>query len=307
MSNKQTTKLLCLLGAATMFTLTAAVQADTARIPWSGNKHIYQRFDQSITWDSAQGNCQAKGANLVTVTSAGENGFVKALAPNGPFWIGASDASVEGRFSWVTGEKWAYEKWYSGNSDTADYVSLSAWSWELGWNLKTLTDGAGYICEWSVNNYIDLASVPDLNGNGIPEMAALYVDYVTGRHTVKITDPKTDKVISTLHFKNDLKPPQGLVVLKDINGNKVPEIGVLYIEFGQPSVGIKDAKNDSAFLNTLHFLDTNFNPKAISLYPDINHNGYPEISVLGVFKTNNTLKAETRDSQTGAVLNDTKF
>ncbi|SJM92035.1 hypothetical protein CRENPOLYSF2_2510001 [Crenothrix polyspora] len=132
------------------------------------------------------------------------------------------------------------------------------------------------------------------------------MDYISGKHTVKIRDPKTDKVINTLYFKAGFtQPPQGLVVLKDINGNRVPEIGVLYTEFGQPSVGIKDAKNDKVLLDTLRFLDANYNPKEISVYPD--GNGYSDITVLGIRKTTNAPKAETRDSKTGKLLSDTPF
>lgn len=97
------------------------------------------------------------------------------------------------------------------------------------------------------------------------------------------------------------------MVLKDMNGNGVPEIGVVYSEFGQPSVGIKDAKNDKVLLNTLRFLTPSFNPKEISVYPDINGNGYNEITVLGIGKANNAPKAEMRDSKTGKVLSDTQF
>lgn len=254
---------------------------------------------------TAQANCQAIGAHLVTVTSEAERGFIYEKVANNYFWIGASDAAVEGRFAWVTGERWVYEKWSGSNRENDDYVSSYQSS---GWYTENNTTTRIYVCEWSANNYIGLANVPDLNGNGSPEIAALYVDYITSKHTVKIRDPKTDKVINTLYFKAGFtQPPQGLVVLKDMNGNRASEIGVLYTEFGQPSVGIKDAKNDRVYLNTLRFLDTAYNPKEISVYPDINGNGYSEITVLGVKRTNNAPKAEMRDSKTGKLLSDTLF
>lgn len=279
-----------------------AVQADSSRIQWKSNKHFYQRFDQQVSWGTAQSNCQAIGAHLVTLTSGIERGFIYTEISSGNFWIGANDVPVDGRFTWVTGEKWVDEKWYWAGS--GDYV----YSNSNGFGLSSAGSTKIYICEWSANNYVGLVNVPDLNKNGSPEIAALYVDYITSKHVVKIRDPKTDKVINTLYFKSGFtQPPQGLVVIKDINGNRVPEIGVLYTEFGQPSVGIKDAKNDKVYINTLRFLDTNYSPKEISVYPDGNGNGYNDITVLGIRKLNNAPKAETRDSKTGKLLNDTQF
>jgi hypothetical protein len=175
------------------------------------------------------------------------------------------------------------------------------------WNVANASQITVFTCEWSANNYVGVANVPDLNGNGSAEIASLYVDYITGKHTVKIRDPKTDRDINTLTFKTSFWPPQGLIVLKDINGNKVPEIGVLSLDGGYPAVDIKDAKNNNALLKTIRFLTAAYNPKEISVYPDNNGNGYNDITVLGIHKSTNTPKAETRDSKTGALLYDTQF
>ena len=289
-----------------MFGLAADVQADSLRIQWNTNKHFYQRFDQEVTWANAKKNCETKGAHLVTITSDAERGFIYNSVSNSSSWIGASDATVEGKFAWVTGEKWIYEYWY--DKGYGDYV------WSMinpygsdGWETATASDTKIYICEWSSDNYVGLAVVPDLNNNGSAEIAALYVDYVTTKHTVKIRDPKTEAVLSTLIFKNGLTAPYGLVSIADINGNGIPEIGVLYSEFGQPSVLIKDAKDNKTLLNTLRFLNGTYNPKEIAVSPDTNGNGSSEITVLGIGKNSNAPKAQTLDSDTGAILGDTMF
>lgn len=94
----------------------------------------------------------------------------------------------------------------------------------------------------------------------------------------------------------------------------MPEIGVLYSqidgvysEFGQPSVSIKDVKNNKSYLKTIDFLNSGFTPKAITVSPDSNGNGSSEITVLGIGKSDNMPKVETRDSETGAILNKTQF
>lgn len=304
MINKKTLEFSLYLGSTVLSMLTAGAQADSQRIQWDNNKHFYQRFDQKITWTAARNKCTDKGAHLVTITSAEEGGFINNNLYSNYFWLGASDAKVEGQFAWVTGEKWIYDLVNDTDSGGEDYVFATSTGWQVGRITDTVYT---YICEWSANNHVGLAVVPDMNGNGSDEIAALYVDYVTSKHTVKIRDPKTDQTLAALTFKSGMQAPQGLVALKDINGNGVPEIGVLYTEFGQPSVGIKDAQNNNAYLNTLRFLTSAYTPVQITVSPDSNGNGSSEITVLGVSKTKNIPKAETRDSDTGALLGDTTF
>uniref|UniRef100_UPI001C4EE0B7 lectin-like protein n=1 Tax=Crenothrix polyspora TaxID=360316 RepID=UPI001C4EE0B7 len=88
---------------------------------------------------------------MVTITSEAERGFIYEKLGNNEFWIGASDTAVEGRFAWVTGEKWLYEKWIGSNSDEGDYVYSY---YRDGWARDTNTGTAIYVCEWSAHNYI---------------------------------------------------------------------------------------------------------------------------------------------------------
>lgn len=306
----------CVSGAA-LFVLAAPAQADSQRIQWNNNGHFYQRFDQAVTWAIAKNKCETQGANLATITSVAENSFVyNSLNSNltsSWYFIGASDAQKEGAYAWVTGEKWSYQNWSAGADfgDSYDYAAIrltSNYNDSSLWDSASANYIAGYICEWSRDNYVGMTVVPDLNNNGSDEIAALYVDYVTAKHTVKIKDPKTDALLSTLIFKTGLIPPQGVVAINDLNGNGIPEIGVLYTEFGQAAVGIKDAKSNATLLNTLRFLGTAYWPSQITASPDSNGNGASEITVLGTGKTSDKKpKAETRDSQTGQLLGDTTF
>jgi Lectin C-type domain len=297
--------------ATTAFTATLS-QADSNRFEWPHNRSFYQRFDQPMTWAGAQAKCRAEGANLVTITTEAERDFINNnLFRNNAFWIGASDTTKNGHFTWVSGEKWAYKQGGSKFLVTSevDYV----WASPYEWGTNKATDLNGYICEWSSHGYLDVADVPDINNNGVNEVALLYVDYVTKRHTVKVRDPKTDTTLATLTFKMGSNPP-GFVVIEDLNGNGTPEIGLLYSEingeysaFGQPTLEIKDLGNNKGYLKRIAFLNASFKPRGVSLVADSNGNGSSEIAVLGINKGTNLPKLEIRDSKTGEILNNTDF
>lgn len=297
---------LTLLGSA------SSVQADSERIKSNANNHWYQLFTATKTWPEAKAFCISKSAHLATIDSQEENGFIanSFVGSVSSSWIGGNDVAQEGKYVWGNGEKWGYTNWASGYPLTG--TSYPDWDYAyFSFNGLWLNErpilSMSFICEWSNHNFVDVAYVPDLNNNRISETAALYVDFVTGKHTVKIKDPQTQKVLNILTFLTSFTPPQGLVSLVDISGNRVPEIAVLYSQLNQPSVGIKDAKNNGALLKTIRFLGTGYEPKAITATPDANGNGSNEITVLGISKANGAAVSETRDSKTGALLKKTTF
>jgi len=290
------------------------VQADSNKTKWNGNGHFYQRFDRAFTWSESKAYCESLSAHLATITSAGENTFIHSnLLPKNStsyyYHIGGSDAVQEGTWKWITGEPWSYNNWYSGqpsNENDENYLvindSLGSWfdtgnNWGVGSNVK------GLICEWSYNNFVGSTVIPDLNGNGRHEIAALYVDYKTSKHTVQIKDSGTGKVISTLTFATDDHPPLGVVSVDDFSGNDIPEIAVLYVDpnFGVPKVMVKDAKNNSKTLKNFSVLGLGYIPKNITSAPDLNGNGSSEISVIGIDGATGKARSETRDSQ-GALI-----
>ncbi len=103
-------------------------------VQWSGNGHFYLAVSRpaGINWTNAQGQAQALGGNLATVTSAAENAFVFGLVSSPSFWRQASNptrvlgpwlggfqpagsAEPRGSWTWVTGETWGtFTNWSSG-------------------------------------------------------------------------------------------------------------------------------------------------------------------------------------------------
>ena len=133
-------------------------------VTWADNGHEYDVLRaEGITWTDAQAAVGAMGGgwHLVTITSPGENAFVASLLPTtlpdrSHFWLGASDAAVEGSFEWVTGETFAFSNWWGGepnNVGNEDYLAFDLRSASWGWNDAPDTVGAiygfarGYIIE----------------------------------------------------------------------------------------------------------------------------------------------------------------
>jgi VCBS repeat-containing protein len=144
-------------------------------LAFSGNGHYYEFVsDAGIEWADAKAAAEARTflgmqGYLVTVTSAEENAFVASkLAGEG--WMGASDATTEGAWYWVTGPEagtkfWQgtstgtvvgdqYNNWASGepndsgsNEDHAHFLSGGTWN-DYRYNNSNID---GYVVEYGTS------------------------------------------------------------------------------------------------------------------------------------------------------------
>lgn len=165
------------------------------------NGHMYQLFNEGVSWSTAKKRCEEKGGHLVTVTSSGEYSFCKSLLGDlSPkyCWMGATYTS--GTWKWITGETWGFTAWspnQPNGSGGGTYALMqnfkgvgSAWNWDDQGNSGTspsekykgspyyhLTKNYCYICEWDisidiiahhVSGIIDGHSFLRLN-NGLPK------------------------------------------------------------------------------------------------------------------------------------------
>ena len=108
------------------------------------NGHEYELVNaEGSSWTSANAAATAAGWYLATVTSAAENDFIVSnllqglpVADRSHYWIGGTDAAVEGTFAWVTAEAFGYTNWWGGepnNTNNEDFMAYdvrgSAWRW----------------------------------------------------------------------------------------------------------------------------------------------------------------------------------
>ena len=96
----------------------------------------------SLSADAARDACVNEGADLVKITSEGENSFVNTLAA-GEAWIGLKDES--GTFYWKDGTQVSYTKWKSpspGNNSCVVMESNGDWG-----SVLCASTPPKYVCE----------------------------------------------------------------------------------------------------------------------------------------------------------------
>jgi len=136
------------------------------------------------SWQDAQDEAVALGANLVAIGSPKENAFLttfiaqercRGCTPNmcNIAWIGYRDTGG-GNWGWINGEPVTYTNWYPGepNLSAEDYVHMVRSSWDdsqARWN--NLFDVPSY--EWYVT-FGPINGVVEVSG-AIPEPSTLII------------------------------------------------------------------------------------------------------------------------------------
>jgi hypothetical protein len=147
-------------------------------VKWT-NGHCYEAvLAPGLSWYDAKAACEARGGHLVTITSAGENGFVFDLVKGinafwyldmygnglGP-WLGGyqepGSQEPDGGWRWVTTEPWSYTNWETDQPDNVHGAALDQntlrffkaggligdkWDDSEGYN--PVEHRMGYICEY---------------------------------------------------------------------------------------------------------------------------------------------------------------
>jgi hypothetical protein len=136
---------LCLAGA---LALACPAWADSDRKVYPGTGHVYQRIDSPrLVWAAARDHCENLEGHLATITSAGENEFLRAEI-GGEVWLGGTDVRVEGQWEWITGESWSYSNWHPGEPNNL-YPEHYLMMYGRGtWNDARGVDPRSFVCEW---------------------------------------------------------------------------------------------------------------------------------------------------------------
>jgi Tol biopolymer transport system component len=156
---------------------------------------------------------------------------------------------------------------------------------------------------WSPNwtTPLNLAELPDANGNGTPEIAVLGQG---GKAVVvKTADAGTAAQLGFVYYNRNFMPHQ-VAALPDLNANGVAELAVLGRDAaGQLNTDLRDAVT-GALVRNLQF--EQLAPLDLAVLADLNGNGSPEIAVLGVLAAGG-VQVLIKDSATQAEVSRLDF
>ena len=130
-------------------------EEETEPIEFNGN--YYKVYTIKKTWADAKAFCESLGGHLATITGEEENNFIMTLTGDNYCFLGGTDASSEGSWTWVTGENWSYSNWMDGEPnngsdqyDGQNWLAINgngeaetAGKWDDAWS-----DAQYFICEW---------------------------------------------------------------------------------------------------------------------------------------------------------------
>ena len=135
--------------------LSQALFADKVEPPkdavaFRGN-HYKAFLDTNSTWWEAKFACDDIGGELVVITTAQENEFVRRMAKGNLIWLGGTDEFEEGTWTWDNGEDFKMKNWDEGQPSAASGHNFLILSGKNGkWADTTDFSGKvkGYVCEW---------------------------------------------------------------------------------------------------------------------------------------------------------------
>lgn len=168
---RMTTKLKLAATAVAAMSLPSTAQAASF---FAGTGHYYEFVNQNLTWQQALAAAATAApmagytAHLVTITSAAEDAFVKALAGSAVYvWAAGTDEGEEGTWKWAAGPEAGqtfyiqgagiqpgYSNWNGGepnNLGNEDYLHINA-NTPNNWNdIYNDYPSGGYVVEYSLN------------------------------------------------------------------------------------------------------------------------------------------------------------
>ena len=180
------------------------------------NGHIYSLFNENLTWEEAEAVCVAFGGHLVSITDSNEQRLIENLITSGidkAYWIGASDDSSEGTWTWTTEEPFSYNNWSSGQPNNTNGIeNYAAVYKENGTNVSknkwndTSVEGEkfGFICEVDSNSinadysFCNFGNRYEVYNKSLSWNDAELFAEINGGHLVTITSSLEQKMIESM-------------------------------------------------------------------------------------------------------------
>ena len=146
---------------------------------------------------------------------------------------------------------------------------------------------------------VDMAIVPDTNGNNVSEIAVLG-QKTGGGLRVQARDALTGSITSTTYFSSTIDPA-GLLVLPDISGNSEPEFIVFgFLTGGEVQAQMRDSAT-GAVIRNIRF-GSLYVPSDLALVSDLSGDGAPDLALAGRRDDTGAARVEIKSTSDGSTI-----
>jgi hypothetical protein len=150
-----------------------------------------------------------------------------------------------------------------------------------------------FIYQMEMDAFVAMATVPDMNANGSPEIAVIQ----QGSIVAEVRDSQTSAVLATLTFLDDQHTPIAAAVLPDLDGSGFPELAMLAERSsdGQALVEIRDMGGPGS-MRQIQFAAGYVAHAMVVIGDDADNDGTPELAVLATRRSDGEEVVEIRNA-----------
>jgi YD repeat-containing protein len=139
-------------------------------------------------------------------------------------------------------------------------------------------------------------ATPDMDGNGVPEIAVLATKAAGGNIVVQARNAFGAPSAKTSFFLDPGYTPVAISAVEDADGNGVPEVALLAVRGdGRFAAQVRNLPAPR-FTRTVFFMDAGYDPIGLATVRDIDGNGIDEVAGLGKRQSDGRYRLHIRNS-----------
>lgn len=143
--------------------------------------------------------------------------------------------------------------------------------------------------------------LPDISGNGVPEIVVLQVRDSDGAVAAQIRDSVSGSFVRNVYFSPGFSPID-FVIVPDINGNGAPEVATALSRFSDTRVLVQLRDTETGAAVASIWQSPGHSVHNIAVVADTNSNGAADIATLVTRDSDGIIGVRIADGSTGAQL-----